>query len=79
MYSDPAIEENTQKRDLYPVPVEQLPKGIDIAQDYKGFDKSMFSICPREQHLIESVLLSHGQIKDRCDQLAEQIFDDYKG
>ena len=31
------------------------------------------------QDLIDRVLISNGMIKDRCDQIAEQIFDDYKG
>ena len=53
--------------------------GINIADDFKGVDKSMISMCPREEALISHVLLTHGQIKDRCDKLAEQIFDDYKG
>lgn len=39
----------------------------------------MFSMCERERVLIKCVLISQGQIKDRCDKLAEQIFDDYKG
>ena len=33
----------------------------------------------RDRKLIDSVILTSGQIRDRCDRLAEQIFDDYKG
>ena len=29
--------------------------------------------------MIDHVLITHGQIKDRTDQLAEQIFNDYIG
>ena len=39
----------------------------------------MFTICAREQELISSVLIPSGHIRNRCDRLAQQIFDDYKG
>lgn len=55
----------------YPIETSQQILAIDIASDFKGYNKSLFNICPREQELIDSVLVSHGQIKDRCDQLAE--------
>ena len=63
----------------YPIPDEQLLKVIDIPESFKGFDKMQFSIAPREQELIDCVLISNGQVLDRCDRLAEQIFEDYRG
>jgi hypothetical protein len=55
----------------YPVPDEQLLKSIDIPETFKGYDKMQFSIAPREQELIDCVLISNGQVLDRCDRLAE--------
>lgn len=63
----------------YPIEPSQVNLGIDIPDDFQGYNKELFSIAPREQELIDHVLITHGQIKDRCDQLAEQILNDYKG
>ena len=63
----------------YTIPDEQLLNVINIPDTFQGFDKNQFSIAPREQELIDCVLISNGQVLDRCDKLAEQIFDDYRG
>ena len=34
---------------------------------------------PRELELIDSVLIQDWQIVTRCEELAEEIFNDYKG
>ena len=53
---------------------------VTLRDDYTGMSKEMFNkMPPRELDLIDSVLITKSRILDRCDQLANQVFNDYIG
>ena len=75
---DSAAKEEAERAKAYQLSDEVVSRGVYI-QDGFAQDPKMFQICDREREMIEKVLISAGQIKERCHRLAEQIFDDYKG
>ena len=54
-------------------------RATDISSDFKGYDKTEMGICTREQRLIDHVMIKHDEVKEKCYELAGQIFDANKG
>lgn len=53
-----------------------LPKTVNIDDDFQGFNKDAFCIQKHYQDSIHKVLVPHGMIQDRITKLANDIFTD---
>ena len=54
-------------------------RAVEIPDSFKGNNKELYDLSPVEKQCVDTVLISNGDIKDRCNKLAQEILRDYRG
>lgn len=64
------IDEDEEEQLEYHLPDHFSQRVTILPDSFTGYDKKLFAMSERDAELIDSVVISRSQIKDRCNELA---------